>query len=453
MRKKFLAVIIICLFFGASAPLSFGSNEKIIDGLVNTLDNQSKDGIWVLGTYGDYALEPPGSGNHYLYAYTPNYGEEASYFTPPLNLSGLTMVNLTFAYSYSGYLGEAYLFTYSGGTNSNDMEEVLIYWSPDGDDGQPGSIIRTELIDPSTYDHPEEVYIEFWYIGGYWLDFPEFAIDDIEIPEIGYFESFEVPYTGSLSGCVTDIFTNPIEDVHVNVSFHNTYEENYTDDIGKYQVTNIPLCWCYKNVTASKDGYTTESVMMPINENSTYDFILMPKNLVFCANLSTGWNIISLPFNQSVDKTSFIIKYDGQYYTWNEAVSLGFISDFVFGWSRFMQSYYFCGVFNPGDAYWVYAFEPFELWCYYDPTPLDNYITELQEGWNLISIPFNQTINKTDLLVDGIPWSTAFYNGWISNYLFTWDEIQASYVFAGIVKPGKGYWSLAYQQCILSKNI
>ena len=118
-----------------------------------------------------------------------------------------------------------------------------------------------------------------------------------------------------------------------------------------------------------------------------------------------------------------------------------------------MQSYYFCSVFNPGDAYWAYAFEPFELWCYYDPTPPDNYITELQEGWNIISIPFDQTINKTDLLVDDVPWITAVSNGWISDFLFTWDGNYQIYVYSDdILEPGKGYWSFAYQQCILSKN-
>lgn len=82
--------------------------------------------------------------------------------------------------------------------------------------------------------------------------------------------------TGTLSGYVTDTLMNPLAGALVRVSFHGTYEENFSNSLGYYHVTNIPLCWCLKNVTCSKPGYQTESVLLSIDENTTYDFILAP---------------------------------------------------------------------------------------------------------------------------------------------------------------------------------
>jgi len=81
---------------------------------------------------------------------------------------------------------------------------------------------------------------------------------------------------GSLSGYVTDTSMNPIEGARVRVYFHETYEENYTDASGYYNVTNISICYCMKNATASKNGYTTEWILLSIVENTTHDFILSP---------------------------------------------------------------------------------------------------------------------------------------------------------------------------------
>lgn len=81
---------------------------------------------------------------------------------------------------------------------------------------------------------------------------------------------------GSLSGYVNDTNMDPIEGALVRVYFHGTYEENYSDSSGHYHVTNIPICWCMKNCTASKEGYSSEWVLLGIIENTTHDFVLTP---------------------------------------------------------------------------------------------------------------------------------------------------------------------------------
>jgi len=82
--------------------------------------------------------------------------------------------------------------------------------------------------------------------------------------------------TGTLSGYVTDTLMNPLSGALVRVYFHGTYEENYSDSSGYYQVTDIPLCYCLKNATCSKPGYQTEWILLSIGENTTYDFTLTP---------------------------------------------------------------------------------------------------------------------------------------------------------------------------------
>jgi len=83
-------------------------------------------------------------------------------------------------------------------------------------------------------------------------------------------------YNGSLSGYVNDTLMNPIQGARVRVYFHGTYEEDYTDSSGYYHVTNIPICYCLKNATASKEGYETEWILLSITENTTHDFVLTP---------------------------------------------------------------------------------------------------------------------------------------------------------------------------------
>jgi hypothetical protein len=84
---------------------------------------------------------------------------------------------------------------------------------------------------------------------------------------------------GTLSGYVNDTSGNPIDGALVRVHFHGTYEEDYSDENGYYHVTNIPICYCMKNCTCSKEGYKTEWVLLGITENTTYDFILYPPDV------------------------------------------------------------------------------------------------------------------------------------------------------------------------------
>ena len=83
---------------------------------------------------------------------------------------------------------------------------------------------------------------------------------------------------GTLSGYVINPVGNTIAGALVRVYFHGTYRENYSDPTGYYHVTDIPICYCLKNCTASHPDYYPEWILMGIVENSTHTFILIPKN-------------------------------------------------------------------------------------------------------------------------------------------------------------------------------
>lgn len=134
-----------------------------------------------------------------------------------------------------------------------------------------------------------EVTCEFYSYKIYSLEHSRFAIDDFEDKQAEYFKGLE-DHNGTLSGYVTDPTDNPIEGALVRVHFHGTYEEDYSDENGYYHVTNIPICWCMKNATCSKEGYKTEWVLLVITENTTYDFVLYPLEPYPVFDGTMGWN-------------------------------------------------------------------------------------------------------------------------------------------------------------------
>jgi PKD repeat protein len=170
--------------------------------------------------------------------------------------------------------------------------------------------------------------------------------------------------------------------------------------------------------------------------------------LLFIQNLSSGWNFMSLPFNNSIDKTDFLLKHDGYYYGLDD----GIINKYMFGWNRVGQYYTFANTLEPGFGNWVFAYENCELWIENIIIDTDDYITSIELGWNSIGIPYDQPVNKVDLLVDDVEWNTAVANLWVNNYIFGWNRAGQYYDFADTLLPGHAYWLYAYQPCVLKRT-
>ena len=138
---------------------------------------------------------------------------------------------------------------------------------------------------------------------------------------------------GSLLGYVNDTSGNPIEGALVRVYFHGTYEEDYSDEYGFYHVTNIPICWCMKNATCSKDGYKTEWILLSIVENTTHDFVLSSENQAPEAPMIDG--PVHVKPGQTLVYTFNAVDPDGDnvsyYIEWGDGTSDGWTDYYLSG--------------------------------------------------------------------------------------------------------------------------
>ena len=172
--------------------------------------------------------------------------------------------------------------------------------------------------------------------------------------------------------------------------------------------------------------------------------------------VKTNWNFIALPFNQSINKTEIMVTMNNVTYTWTDAVAAGIISDYLFGWDRNAQSYHFANTLEPGYGYWVYAYEACELKAPSMGTMFDGYITHVKQKWNIIGLPNDEPMNKTDITVTYLgmeyTWSDAVAAGIISDYIFNWDRTGQTYTFADTLEPGYSYWMYAFSECTLKND-
>ena len=81
--------------------------------------------------------------------------------------------------------------------------------------------------------------------------------------------------SGTICGVVTDSGTNmPIQEAKLILEYHETIEITYTDSTGHYKFTDVPMCFCLKNVTASKKGYESQSKMVAVYKVTCVNFEL-----------------------------------------------------------------------------------------------------------------------------------------------------------------------------------
>jgi hypothetical protein len=83
--------------------------------------------------------------------------------------------------------------------------------------------------------------------------------------------------SGTICGIVTDGESNePIPDAKITLSYHEEVDITYTDSNGKYKFKDVPLCFCMKEMIASKDGYESQLKEVAVNKITCVNFELKP---------------------------------------------------------------------------------------------------------------------------------------------------------------------------------
>jgi hypothetical protein len=74
--------------------------------------------------------------------------------------------------------------------------------------------------------------------------------------------------------------------------------------------------------------------------------------------LEQDWNLIGSPFNSPVSNNNVTIEWNDTTYSWIDAINNGLISNTFYSWNTTIQSYEITDTFEPGKAYWLFAYEP-----------------------------------------------------------------------------------------------
>lgn len=194
-----------------------------------------------------------------------------------------------------------------------------------------------------------------------------------------------------------------------------------------------------------------------------YQFTMFGYLLI--TSLVAGWSFVSLPFNHSVDKAHLLVIFQGEEYSWVEAVNSNLVLSSIFIWDRNGQGYYLGDTLTPGYGYWMYSYVDCEVWATgvtsITTTP---YVTTLLINWNVIGIPINQPVDKTTLLVfyAGVTynWTQATTNQnptggpLILKDIFGWKRINPQeYELTNILQAGHSYWLFSFYDCILKQTL
>jgi len=100
-------------------------------------------------------------------------------------------------------------------------------------------------------------------------------------------------------------------------------------------------------------------------------------------HIRDGWNLFSIPVGENIDKTTIIVEYLGDEYTWADAITANIILGFTYGWES--GGYTGETTLEPGEGYWMWAFQDCDLLI---PSNVEagNHITYLDVGWNLVGV-------------------------------------------------------------------
>jgi len=374
---------------------------------------------------------------------------------------------------------------------TEDAENGSSLWNLDGfqlstarsNSGSYSFKSRTTNYDVSamTSAHPipvaEDMNLSFWT----WYEIENnYDKAFVEVSRDGRFYEILENYTDDSNGWIYQEF--PLDDYvgeSIYIRFRYTTDAGtldegfYVDDIhpvadfATINTLSSTIANEYYQITGNPDGIYYYRVKGHNTDRGWGDFstlkgIQVGSNFGYITSLLEGWNFISAPFLYNIDKTDLMINYNNEYYSWvnatsnNNPTSNPIINPNIFGWDRTNQLYNFASYIDAGYGYWLYSYNNCELYApTYNISSFDDLITNLKQKWNIVGMPFNQIINKTDLMINynnvDYSWADAVSAGIVTNVIFGWDRTAQSYVLSDTLQPGNAYWIYANYDCSLLK--
>ncbi|MFA5103131.1 MAG: DUF2341 domain-containing protein, partial [Candidatus Thermoplasmatota archaeon] len=216
---------------------------------------------------------------------------------------------------------------------------------------------------------------------------------------------------------------------------------------------------------ATVDMRSTESYVFNASAVVPHEFLIIGSSEMELpvTNLTTAWNLVSVPFNLPVMKSELRVRWNDSEYSWAEAVSAGLVLNFVYEWNRSMQYYGLSDGLMPGYGYWMYAYQNCSVFMVSTMIPSEtDVITGLLTQWNLVGLPDDDVVPNQALVVryDGVDynWTQATTSNnptgspLVLGFIYDWNRSGQFYQFSDSLVAGYAYWMYAYQNCVLRKG-
>jgi len=211
---------------------------------------------------------------------------------------------------------------------------------------------------------------------------------------------------------------------------------------------------------ARSSGWINTSYLNQYNPAAFYSVgseeTQFPVEETYSISLHEQWNLISLPFNESIHKTDITVRNDSVEYNWSEAFDAGIIVPHLYDWNRTEQRFDLVDTLEPGRGYWMWAYYDCELILTSDAED-DEGLTYLLNGWNIMGLSCNTSVAKGDLIIHNNSidhsWDEAIENNIILGFIYGWNRTDWMYELSDDFDPGYGYWMYAYYDCILKSEV
>jgi len=120
------------------------------------------------------------------------------------------------------------------------------------------------------------------------------------------------PYEGTVRGTVTDNHDGtPMQGVHIELEYHGTVRDVYTDSDGKYRFDSVPICYCLKKVTATKEHFRPETKEVGVQSVTVVDFQLWIEEQSPNNGGTVSGTVTDVETGEPIEGALVVIKHDG----------------------------------------------------------------------------------------------------------------------------------------------